>query len=269
MSEIPVDQVVWVAVFVASCGLGIGLMVLLLRGVAAFAETVSYFFVLLFSLSLVPRLKYTFGELYANPKLLFDDLYLPLFLVGSISAFIMTARSLGRLRRPTEEAAMAEPDSAPEPSEEPEQEEQAPKPPEPTEPLEPDLLPARTRRLIFGVNDFDATVLFYRKAFGWTQLSFRDELVEFQLPDKTALGILKADVLEEVTGKTVHQPTADQIRGAQLYLRVDNLQKATKRLEDAGGRLLSEAKLRDWGDVVAYYADPNDNVIALSMPGRT
>ena len=271
MSEFPIDPIVWIALFILCCGLGIAVMVLLLGKVAAFAETISYFLALLFALSLIPHLKYSIVEFIEDPKLLFDDLYLSILVVGGISAFWMTGRSLRQLRRAARTTAELDPESAPVPAEEPEEQEepepQAPATPEPAP--EPEVLPGRTKRLIFAVNDLAATVKFYRKAFGWTQISFRDDMVEFELPDETSLGLLKVEVIEQVTSSTVHQPTATQIRGAQLYLRVDNLQKATKRLADAGGRLLSEATLRDWGDIVAYYADPNDNVIALSIPGRT
>jgi len=33
-----------------------------------------------------------------------------------------------------------------------------------------------------------------------------------------------------------------------------------------GARVLSELEPRDWGDKVAYYADPEGNVLAVACP---
>jgi uncharacterized glyoxalase superfamily protein PhnB len=49
-----------------------------------------------------------------------------------------------------------------------------------------------------------------------------------------------------------------------LYLYPDDLEAAIDRLVAAGARPLSSIALRDWGDEVAYFADPDGTVIALA-----
>jgi predicted enzyme related to lactoylglutathione lyase len=45
-----------------------------------------------------------------------------------------------------------------------------------------------------------------------------------------------------------------------------DLAAAVERVRRAGGRALSPASARPWGEDVAYFADPDGNVIALAAP---
>jgi predicted enzyme related to lactoylglutathione lyase len=47
---------------------------------------------------------------------------------------------------------------------------------------------------------------------------------------------------------------------------VDDLEAAIENVTRAGGRVLDPLRERDWGDEVAYFADPDGNVVALARP---
>ena len=122
----------------------------------------------------------------------------------------------------------------------------------------------RLQMMILAVSDLPAAVAFYRKAFGWSTQVHSQELVEFKVPGETGLAVYR----RENFGKNIGQvpATASGPTGTELYLSVPDLPTAIKNLEAAGARVLSPATLRDWGDVVAYFADPDENVIAVSIP---
>ena len=50
----------------------------------------------------------------------------------------------------------------------------------------------------------------------------------------------------------------------ELYFYCDDLDAAIERILAAGARTLSVKSARDWGDVCAYFADPNGNVLVLA-----
>jgi uncharacterized glyoxalase superfamily protein PhnB len=54
------------------------------------------------------------------------------------------------------------------------------------------------------------------------------------------------------------------LAATELYLYQDDLEVAVQRVIAAGARPLSPIAHRDWGDDVAYLADPDGNVIALA-----
>jgi uncharacterized glyoxalase superfamily protein PhnB len=53
----------------------------------------------------------------------------------------------------------------------------------------------------------------------------------------------------------------------ELYLAVDDLDAAVSGLRRAGAVELSPAARRAWGDEVAYFADPDGNVVAVARCG--
>jgi uncharacterized glyoxalase superfamily protein PhnB len=57
-----------------------------------------------------------------------------------------------------------------------------------------------------------------------------------------------------------------ELTGTELHFDVEDVDEAVQRLVVAGARLLSPASARDWGDLAAYLADPDGNVIVVAMP---
>jgi uncharacterized glyoxalase superfamily protein PhnB len=54
------------------------------------------------------------------------------------------------------------------------------------------------------------------------------------------------------------------LTGAELYLRCEDLDAVLARLAAHGARELAARTRKDWGDEVAYFADPEGNVLAVA-----
>lgn len=92
-------------------------------------------------------------------------------------------------------------------------------------------------------------------------------MTEFDLGSGIKLGLmLNSGIAKILSGNLPAPETANGIPRCELYLRVDDIEAYSARVVKAGGRPVSAAADRDWGDRVAYFADPDGHVIALARP---
>lgn len=123
---------------------------------------------------------------------------------------------------------------------------------------------------IFAVEDLPGMRRFYERACGWTVAVEVPVYVEFTLPHGMRFGLyLRSGYAVQVGGEP--QPRDPGTPGrAELYLTVEPeaFDAALQRVRQAGGRELSPPARRDWGDEVAYFADPEDNVLAVARPAQ-
>lgn len=119
---------------------------------------------------------------------------------------------------------------------------------------------------ILAVQDLPRMVRFYRDGFGWPTRAEVPVYVELALPDGRGVGLYLASAFSANTGAPPAPPPAHGTTAAELYFYVDDPDAWARRVESAGGRLLSAAAPRPWGDRVAYLADPEGNVLALARP---
>lgn len=117
---------------------------------------------------------------------------------------------------------------------------------------------------VFAVTEVEGMVAFYQAAFGWTRRADFPIYVELELPDGRGVAFYEREAFGLNTGIVPAAVAEGALTGAELYLRCEDLDAAIERLEAAGARLLRERTLKDWGDEVAYYADPEGNVLALA-----
>ena len=117
---------------------------------------------------------------------------------------------------------------------------------------------------ILAVADLRRSVDFYTAAFGWPVRIDVPVLTEFELPDGRGLALYKREAFGINTEQLPAVVGPGEITGTELYLRCDELEVVIQRLEDAGARRLSALAPRGWGDDVAYYADPDGNVLAVA-----
>ena len=110
---------------------------------------------------------------------------------------------------------------------------------------------------------------FYTTAFGWPVRIDVPVLTEFELPDGRGLALYKREAFGINTEQVPATVAPGGITGTELYLRCDNLEATIQRLENAHARRLSALAPRAWGDDVAYYADPDGNVLAVARPTVT
>ena len=81
------------------------------------------------------------------------------------------------------------------------------------------------------------------------------------------LGLMPASGIARIITPALPHPDAGHgVPRCELYLRVDDLDAAIARARQAGLIVISSVADRDWGDRVAYFADPDGHVIALAVP---
>lgn len=79
------------------------------------------------------------------------------------------------------------------------------------------------------------------------------------------LGLMPASGIARIITPALPHPDAGHgVPRCELYLRVDDLDAAIARAVQTGLAVVSPAADRDWGDRVAYFADPDGHVIALA-----
>jgi catechol 2,3-dioxygenase-like lactoylglutathione lyase family enzyme len=107
-------------------------------------------------------------------------------------------------------------------------------------------------------------VQFYRAAFGWPLMVDVPVYAEFALPENLRLGLYQREAFSHNTGQLPQALPDGGITGTELYLYPAEFAAALAQLERLGARQLSALAQRDWGDEVAYFADPDGNILALA-----
>ncbi|MGN6111289.1 MAG: VOC family protein [Kofleriaceae bacterium] len=125
---------------------------------------------------------------------------------------------------------------------------------------------ARLSIVILAVEDLRRAVAFYTAAFGYAEVVTSPNYVELETDGTTGLGLYERVGFGRNIGTTPVAPVAGEVSRAELYFRVEALPAAIAKLEAAGARLLSPPQARPWGEVAAYFADPDGNVIAVAVP---
>jgi catechol 2,3-dioxygenase-like lactoylglutathione lyase family enzyme len=120
--------------------------------------------------------------------------------------------------------------------------------------------------VVLAVSELPRAVSFYRSAFGWTVAVDSPVYVELALPEGMRLGIYERTAFARNVGEVPQLVPAGALAATELYLYPDDVDSALARLGAAGARELSPLARRDWGDEVAYFADPDGNVLALARP---
>ena len=131
-------------------------------------------------------------------------------------------------------------------------------------PRDPMTGDARLGLVIVAVGDLARARAFYRSVFGWPAEVDLPVYVEFRLPAGMRLGLYDRDAFARNAGELPYGIPAGFVAPTELYLYPDDLAATAARLVAAGARPLSPLAERDWGDEVAYFADPDGNVIALA-----
>ena len=119
---------------------------------------------------------------------------------------------------------------------------------------------------VFAVTDVEQMVGFYEQAFGWTRRADFPIYVELALPDERGVAFYQRESFGQNTGVVPEPVPTGALTGAELYLRCDDLDAVIERLTVLGARLLRPLTRKDWGEDVAYFADPEGNVLAVARP---
>ena len=118
--------------------------------------------------------------------------------------------------------------------------------------------------VIMAVADLPRAQAFYASTFGWAMDVDTPVYVEFRLPAGMRLGLYRREGFARNVGVAPAEVPPGAVAATELYLFPADLDAAIERAVAAGGRLLSALAGHDWGDDVAYLADPDGIVIALA-----
>lgn len=119
---------------------------------------------------------------------------------------------------------------------------------------------------ILYVRDQQRSRELYRVLLGREPVLDVPGMTEFDLGGCT-LGLMPSSgIARIITPALPHPDQGHGVPRCELYLRVDDLEVAVERAQLAGLAVVSAAADRDWGDRVAYFADPDGHVIALATP---
>jgi lactoylglutathione lyase len=118
---------------------------------------------------------------------------------------------------------------------------------------------------ILYVKDETRSKQFYKTVLNSNPLLEVPGMTEFKLNDFASLGIMPEKGIAKILGDSVPPPeSGNGIPRCEIYLYVKNPEESLETLIGAGGKLISRAELRSWGDVTAYGADPDGHVIAFA-----
>jgi catechol 2,3-dioxygenase-like lactoylglutathione lyase family enzyme len=119
--------------------------------------------------------------------------------------------------------------------------------------------------VILYVDSPARSLAFYEAAFGMTRL-FLHEGGEWAELDAGSIKLgLCARALLERMGKPPGRPDPTRA-SSEIAFVMDDVEAALRRAVAAGARLISPAKQMEWGQTVAYVADPDGHLVELCTP---
>jgi uncharacterized protein len=119
--------------------------------------------------------------------------------------------------------------------------------------------------IVLAVDSVEVARTFYQGVFGWRAAVEVPVYVELELPHGLRLGLYQREAFAHTVGRQARR-AGEELTGAELYLRVDDLDEAEAALARAGAQRVSARAHRSWGDEAAYYVDPDGHVVAVSQP---
>jgi len=121
--------------------------------------------------------------------------------------------------------------------------------------------------IILYVSDQYRSSGFYENLLGMAPVLDVPGMTEFELMPGVKLGLMpEGGIATIITPALPHPNKASGIPRCELYLSVEDVEAAYKNALDCGATPISPVLDRDWGDRVAYVADPDGHVIAFAQP---
>lgn len=119
--------------------------------------------------------------------------------------------------------------------------------------------------IILYVADQKRSCDFYRSVLGKEPILDVPGMTEFELNEKTLLGLMPETGIQKILGDKVPAPSSGNgIPRCELYLAVADVNAAFDNLINNGGNSISPPEMRNWGQFVAYGMDPDGHVIAFA-----
>lgn len=118
---------------------------------------------------------------------------------------------------------------------------------------------------ILYVESQERSKIFYKAVLGKEPRLDVPGMTEFMLTDHAVLGLMPETGIARILAEhTPHPSTGNGIPRNEVYLYVNDPENYYNRALKAGGKAISEFQERNWGDSVAYCADPDGHILAFS-----
>lgn len=119
--------------------------------------------------------------------------------------------------------------------------------------------------IILYVVDQQCSCRFYKSVLDKKPILDVSGMKEFELNEKTLLGLMPESGIEKILGNKVPAPASGKgIPRCELYISVTDVQKAFENLLKNGGTEISPPEMRNWGYFAAYGTDPDGHVITFA-----
>lgn len=119
---------------------------------------------------------------------------------------------------------------------------------------------------ILYVADQEKSKLFYTQILNKEPVLDVPGMTEFLLDEKTKLGLMPEKGIQKILSPKMPNPSSGKgIPRCELYLKFENILSYYQSALIAGAKPISEPAPRDWGDIVAYVADPDGHIIAFAQ----
>lgn len=116
--------------------------------------------------------------------------------------------------------------------------------------------------VILIVNDLDRTLDFYTKILG-LKLGHRSGDFAQMETGTTRLGFYKREAMSKTLG-TMLEPPTKEAPGFEIGFKVDDVDRAFKKLVEKVAVPALEPTTRHWGQRTAYIRDPDGHLIELA-----
>jgi predicted enzyme related to lactoylglutathione lyase len=124
----------------------------------------------------------------------------------------------------------------------------------------------RLSLVILAVADLPRSIDFYSRSFGWPQTVNAPVYAEFVTPGSLRVGLyLREGYVRNFDARAVSCRPNGGVTATELYFECDDVHDLLARLTAAGAQLLSAPAERSGGDLCAYVADPDGNVLAVAQ----
>lgn len=120
-------------------------------------------------------------------------------------------------------------------------------------------------QFILYVSDQVRSAAFYRAVLKQDPILDVPGMTEFQLSETSKLGLMPEAGIRKILRDFVPNPASGNgIPRCELYLDVDTPSEYLQRALKYGATKVDDDRIRDWGDRVAYCADPDGHILAFA-----
>lgn len=127
------------------------------------------------------------------------------------------------------------------------------------------MISSKDMVIIIYVEDQQRSKAFYTSLFDTSPVLDVFGMTEIPLTETTRLGILPGDGIVGILEGNVDNPNQNTAYPrCEIYLYVDDPTFYYNKVVELGGRGISAAAQRNWGDYVSYCTDFDGNIIAFA-----